>query len=412
MNPSILVLGAGLAGVSTAFELKHLGFNVTLVDQDDVPMNRASRRNEGKIHLGLIFAADATGNTASTQLRGALTFAPLLRRWFGDGMDSIPLSTPFTYLVAPDSLFTPTQLAQHYASLATRARQFQIEHPDWHYFGRQLGDLTRRLEPDEIAQWFDPGQVRAAFHTEELAIDPDTLADFVIDALRSDPQIAFKGGHEVQGIARKGSGFVVSGVTQGEPFALDADIVVNTTWENRFALDQTVGLSHRPGWLHRLKYRVIARLPEGLAAAPSVTMVLGRYGDVVIRPDRTAYLSWYPLGLRGWTQALAPPADWGGPCRGDVGPEEAVFAEGVVEAIGRWFPCIAQSLPERIDAGAIVAYGATDVDDPASRLHDRTAIGITHVEGFFSMDPGKLTTAPWFGKQTAEAVAGYLGSRK
>ena len=37
----IVVLGAGLTGVSTAFELKHLGFNVTLVDQDFAPMNRA-----------------------------------------------------------------------------------------------------------------------------------------------------------------------------------------------------------------------------------------------------------------------------------------------------------------------------------------------------------------------------------
>ena len=41
MDPVIVVLGAGLTGVSTAFELKYLGFNVTLVDQDFAPMNRA-----------------------------------------------------------------------------------------------------------------------------------------------------------------------------------------------------------------------------------------------------------------------------------------------------------------------------------------------------------------------------------
>ena len=375
-------------------------------------MNRASRRNEGKIHLGLIYAADDTLKSATCQLQGALTFLPLLRRWLGKSVDAMPISTPFTYLVAADSLFTPAQLARHYARLASIAEQLQAEHPDWHYLGRRLGDLARPLERDEIVQWFDPEHVQAAFQTEELAIDTDALADIIIHALRNDPQITFKGGHQVQDIARKGNGFVVSGITEGEPFTLEADTVVNATWENRFALDQTVGLTHRPGWLHRLKYRVIAKLPESLVTAPSATMVLGPYGDVVIRPDHTAYLSWYPLGLRGWTQSLAPPADWDAPCRGDVGPEEEEFAKAVVQAISEWFPLILQAQPERIDAGAIVAYGATDVDDPSSRLHDRTEIGVTHQDGFFSVDSGKLTTAPWFGKQAAEAVAEHLKLRK
>lgn len=410
MEPKIVVLGAGLAGVSTAFALKQLGYPVTLLDQDPAPMNRASRRNEGKIHLGLIYAADASLHTAACQLRGALTFMPLLQRWLGDGVAAIPISTPFTYLVAADSLYSPAQLAAHYARLAALAATLQTEHPDWHYLGRRLDGLARPLERDEIARWFDTDRVQAAFHTEELAIDTDALAGLIDTALRDDPQIDFRGGHRVQGIARDGAGFVVSGTAGDQPFHLQADSVVNATWENRFALDRSIGLSHRPGWLHRLKYRVIARLPERLAGAPSATMVLGRYGDVVVRPDNTAYLSWYPIGLRGWTQELAPPAHWDAPCRGEVGADEHVFADRVVHAISDWFPAIAAARPARIDAGAIVAYGATDVDDPDSRLHDRTQIGISQVDGYVSVDPGKLTTAPWFGQQAAAAVAAHLGA--
>ena len=56
---AITVLGAGLTGVATALELAKRGAQVTLLDQDPFAVNRASLRNEGKIHLGLIYAIAA-----------------------------------------------------------------------------------------------------------------------------------------------------------------------------------------------------------------------------------------------------------------------------------------------------------------------------------------------------------------
>jgi len=71
---------------------------VALLDQDPLPMNRASLRNEGRIHLGLICAADASGGTDRTQLRGALAFMPLLERWQGQ---HAPQALPWTDPQAP-----------------------------------------------------------------------------------------------------------------------------------------------------------------------------------------------------------------------------------------------------------------------------------------------------------------------
>jgi hypothetical protein len=56
---------------------------------------------------------------------------------------------------------------------------------------------------------------------------------------------------------------------------------------------------------------------------PSTTLVVGPYGDVVVRPDATAYFSWYPLGLRGWSEDVAPPDSWNAACRGELEPEDA-----------------------------------------------------------------------------------------
>ena len=97
---AIAVLGAGLTGVATALELARRDVHVTLVDQDPRAVNRASLRNEGKIHLGLIYANDRTLASARLQLEGALSFRSLLSRWIGPRADTLPLSTPYVYLVA------------------------------------------------------------------------------------------------------------------------------------------------------------------------------------------------------------------------------------------------------------------------------------------------------------------------
>lgn len=119
-------------------------------------------------------------------------------------------------------------------------------------------------------------------------------------------------------MGRANGRFRIEGVAPDGPWQLDADQVVNALWESRLTVDRTIGLKSALGWVHRLKYKVLARVPEQLRRAPSVTMVLGPYGDVVIRPDGTGYFSWYPLALRGWTHEIAPPDSWSRACRGEL----------------------------------------------------------------------------------------------
>jgi glycine/D-amino acid oxidase-like deaminating enzyme len=118
----VAVLGAGLQGVCIALELARRGVSVDLVDQDDRPLNRASLRNEGKIHLGLVYAKDASLETADAMLDGALRFRRLLSGWTGGHFDGVARSRPFHYLAARDSLLTPEQLATHYERLQQRYR--------------------------------------------------------------------------------------------------------------------------------------------------------------------------------------------------------------------------------------------------------------------------------------------------
>ena len=57
------------------------------------------------------------------------------------------------------------------------------------------------------------------------------------------------------------------------------------------------------------------------------------------------------------------------------------------------------SLPEAlVKGGTIVAWGNTDIYDPASELHRRFEIGVTSEGRFHSVDPGKLTMAEFLGE--------------
>jgi hypothetical protein len=63
-----------------------------------------------------------------------------------------------------------------------------------------------------------------------------------------------------------------------------------------------------------------------------------------------------------------------------------------------------------VRGGTIVAWGATDIYDIGSELHRRYEIGVTTHGRYHSLDPGKLTMAPYFAQRLANRVlAGHDG---
>lgn len=400
------IIGGGLQGVSIAMELAARGHSVTLIEQDGCLINRASRRNEGKIHLGLIYAGDETMRTAFTQLKGAFSFFPLLQRWLGARTDDIGLSTPFCYLVAEDSLKSPELLLAHYDRLSEAAAQLMKNDSRLAYPNYANGRMAAPARFDN-ARWFAKNKSAAVFDTPEISINTDALAAVMNAAVKENPFIEILCGKRCELIERRSDGLYAEGISNDGGWSIIADRICNCSWEGRLRLDAMMGLPPHPGWLHRLKYRLIAQLPEAMRAAPSATIVLGPYGDIVIRDDGSAYLSWYPTGCKGWSHDLEPPRDWQGPSKGEADPKIArSIAKDALHHLGEWCPAICEAIPKYVDAGAILAYGKTDVDDPDSELHDRTRIGVFAQDNYFSVDPGKLTTAPLFAIAAADAMTG------
>ena len=139
---------------------------------------------------------------------------------------------------------------------------------------------------------------------------------------------------------------------------------------------------------------------------PSITCVLGPFGDIVNYADNGLFVSWYPTGMIATSSALRPPeweqelsherrrevfrlsfAEWRKRC-----PllESLTFDESAIDPGG----------------GVIFAWGDTDVHDPHSRLHQRHEIGVHSVGHYHTVNTGKFTMTPFMGMRTAERILG------
>ena len=117
-------------------------------------------------------------------------------------------------------------------------------------------------------------------------------------------------------------------------------------------------------------------------------------------------MSWYPVARTGWSTELKPPAWPTRPSPSEAARLAAAIDRGpdpdLVPAVASLRVPDHESLDVR--GGVIYALGASDVDDPTSRLHERIEIGTTSRGWYHTIDTGKYTTAPMHAKQAAARI--------
>ena len=398
------ILGGGLQGCCTALALAERAAKVTLFDKNGSLLSRAAVANEGKIHLGYMYAGDPTLSTAKTMMAGALSFAPFLERHLGQPVQSFSVSAPASYVVHRDSQQSSEDVSAYLRTVHALINE-AAEGRTKAYFGKELRAPLRPWSAAEKDAEFDPALALAAFYTPEIAINPLALAHVLRERIAADPLIEVRCSRKVVGAEGDGDGIRVLSDGQDGPSWDRFDHVVNALWDGRLGLNEVLGFRANRPWLHRLKYGVSFRLPTDVRPPPSATFVLGPFGEVVTYGDGLIYLTWYPECLRAISTDVIPP-DW---ATYPSEPLRSCIFTGTFRALSAILPSLCEldpeSLPEAcVKDGAIVAWGKTDIYDPASELHGRFEIGVTSVGSFHSIDPGKLTMAPYFADICAERI--------
>lgn len=407
----IAIFGAGILGTCTALELAERGHHVALFERNAEPFSEASLFNEGKLHMGFVYAADPTFRTAERMIRGGAHFLNFMRRWVpGAALHVLPARS-FDYVVHRDTMVTIPQIEAHFTRVAkTLGEVFAQRSP--------LDPLDasrpfwRRLTGQELSSRYDPALVAAAYETSEIAVDVWELAKHLRAALRSHPRIELiTNARVITARNRADGGHEVVYETQGRESVMSVAAVVNASWTNRPAIDGRYGLTSRNACLIRRKLGVNLQCGRQPADLPSLTIVLGPFGDVVAYHGGRVYLSWYPVCMVG-TGNGAEETDWNAEL---AKVDKEAIRRQTIDALARICPAVgkleATASPEVVvNGGSIFALGKTDIDDPASQLHERLDMGFGGRGNYLSVDTAKFSLGPAMALQTADRITALVGA--
>jgi hypothetical protein len=272
------------------------------------------------------------------------------------------------------------------------------------YLGVDRSLRCEEIPPAAQAAIGSPAHFLTMFRTSELAVDPRPVAARLSAAALAHPNIRFIPRARVRSVTDH-DGLKVCFEQDGAPHVERYDHVANTLWHGRLEIDATMRVAPPHPWSHRYKFANRVRVPLD-ATIPSITCVLGPFGDIVNFGENGLFLSWYPTGMIGTSHALRPP-EW----ERDLTPamRMEVFRKSLAEWRARCPALAALPFDEReVDpgGGVIFAWGDTGVDDHQSQLHERHEIGVHSVGRYHSVNTGKYTMTPYMGMRTAERILG------
>lgn len=405
-SKKIAILGAGGLGACIALELASRGYQIDLYEEHSEPIKKASFVNEGKIHLGFIYAMDRDFHTSREMIIGALHFLNHLRRWIDVNPEEV-ISTPFYYLVHKGSLMNGDQLLVHYKKcidfFEQAKNQFQLD-----YLGIYDRIDARRLGKHEFGAIADPEYIQDVFVTTEHSVEPRAIAHKLAEQLHANPSINLILNTKVTSVARKGVKLEVSSQREGRTHRELYTDVVNSSWNSLLQIDQTMGIAPLYSWSFRYKFGNKILVPFRSNDFYSCTMVQGPYGDAVNFKEKGGFFSWYPIGRTGWSEQVQPP-DWDSMY--SVEERYEIFSRSFAELAKR-IPSL-QGLnykPENVNpsGGVIFALGNTDVDQEESKLHTRHEVGIRSFDGYHSVNTGKYTLIPYLAVKVADRLEGKI----
>lgn len=402
MSLRIAVLGAGVMGASAAIFLARRGAHVTLYDEAPIPLQGASRWNEGKIHLGFLYAADPSLDTARSVIEGGLTFVPLMRDLIGQGLGDVTADDDI-YLIHRNSIVSESDAANYYARTAELVRD-QPGARD--YLFDASNARVRKLKANELAAIADPRFIVAGFSCPERSVSTVRVSDLLSGAVAAEPRIVSSIHTRIESAAPVASAdgpWRVSFRREGLPAVETFDYVVNALWHGRLKIDASAGLPSPPGWSHRYRVSAFVRTDRPVRA-PCAVLAIGPFGDVKNYDNRDFYLSWYPAGLLAASEALEAPRIE------RTAIEPGMIARAIEQGLQQCLPWVsnifAAAVETRIEGGYVFAMGRGALDDPRASLHRRDRFGVARRGNYISVDTGKYSSAPLLASRIARDICG------
>jgi len=391
-SESVGILGGGMQGCCMALLFKKLGFKVTIIDQAQSLISRASSNQEGKIHMGFIYANDNSCKTGFKLLNDCLHFTFCLEDLIDSTVQWETLkSKKFIYLVPHDSICSVDHLKHYFSKLQEKYESILNSEPHLSYLG-QTPEIISYSIP--VPNYIDTSNFQYCFQTEEVSVSQAILREIMLNKLAK-KEINVILNTKVIGIRKQAAYHYQVTTSNGDQ---SFDFLVNCLWENQHILDGHLGMNQKPGTNLRLKFGITSSYIHECADIPSISMVTGLYGDFVNFPnadDPKMYFSWYPVSRHGMVVDQAIPQEWDQICKGICANQLYQYQiDNQLTAYQKLFSKDFNFIEPKLIPGIIVARGSKDIDDQQSELHQRSENPVFYSEGYFSISTGKFTSIP------------------
>jgi len=428
----VAVLGAGLMGCCLALELSRRGFRVDLIDRAANPMMGASLHNEGKLHLGFVYANDPMKTTHGLMLRGSFAFSRIIEELTGVGPSAYTGARPFHYFVPVNSQLDLSTIQVHFDRVEYAIQETMRCSKDT-YLGNRYGCFHQANSVFDHKRIFSGSNTQGSIRTEERSVSTDAVAGIIRRSIELDSNVRFVGNTEIMAATRLSGGGVEVEVThRGARSIRSFPAVANCLWDDRIRVDQSAGIVTKGPWLFRYKATIRMAVPKpGYPRIPSATGILGTYGDVVNHGDGSYYLSWYPECKQGQTQSVEGRSlhsvHHKGVLKSGIRKVASLFpglsdflasvgharlVESSLRGMTAYIPGMEDLLghvgTSKVGGGVIFALGSTDIDDKHSHLHRRSEIGPVSHGSYVTVDTGKYCMAPMFALQAADLLVKEL----
>jgi len=408
----IAVLGGGFQGVCVALELAARGQEVDLYDENDSVITQAGVVNEGKIHLGITYANDPTLRSAELMIRGALHFMKNINRWVEMEEPSLNVSQPFYYGIHRDTMVTEDKIISYFHRVEAIYREMKRT-LKLNYLGDESNVIFEKLNDEKTRDKFFTNKILSAYKTIERAVDVQKLAVILRTRIFASNKIIFIDQAQVRKAEKDQDRLKVYYRKDKHEYISTYDRVINTLWHNRLKIDASLSLAPNRDWLYRYKVGIRFKCIDNISYIPSVTLILGSFGDIVNYDGQKLYISWYPSGMVDSSKEIQPP-DWNGihaPGKKLTVEQKTEIFDNSLEALSTIIPGLQkikrdQIIDKDIRGGIIFSWGKTDIDDIDSELHKRYEIGVHSYRNYHSIDTGKYTMAPLFAVEVGNRILG------
>ena len=248
----VAIVGGGFFGSMIACHLAARGLSVLLVEREQRLLDRASHRNQARVHQGYHYP-----RSLLTGLRSRENY----RRFLGEFGECVH-----------------TGFEKYYAI----GREFsKVNGAQFEHFCRRIGAPVAEA-PSRVSGLFDRGLIESVFRVEEAAFDARKLADLVWRRLKS-AGVEVWTGAEATGVQAGPAGLSLEVTHEGITGRVDANHVYNCTYGDLNGLLRASGLPLIP-LRHELAEIALVQPPPELAHL-GVTVMCGPFFSLMPFPS-------------------------------------------------------------------------------------------------------------------------------